>query len=437
MKITFIGAGSIAFTTAVISDLTLFSAFNDAELCLMDIDEYHLQEVTKCVERIVNERKTSNKITPTTNREEALSDADGVLITVFNGDVDIWKHEILIPKKYGIDINVGDTRSVSGIFRALRNIPLLLDICKDVERICPKAVVLNYTNPMSMLCKAIQTYTKADVTGLCHSVQGTSKMLAEWAGVDYSEVEYTCAGINHMAFFVELKHNGKDIYPILREKIEDDEYYNKEKVRNEIFKTFGYYVTESSGHNSEYTPWFRKRPDLIRKFCSPVGANWNPGEYAFSLNLRSDPDRFDNKVKEFMEKPIAEKLSGEYAANIFNARMGDNTPFSFNANVINNGSIENLPYDACVEIPVIASADGYERKFRGKLPDAAAIMVAQTAGIENLVVDAWHERSKQKVYQAVSLDPLSSAVLSLEEIKSMCDELFEVNKEYLGDYKDQ
>lgn len=435
MKISFIGAGSVSFTTAVLCDLTTYPAFNDAEICLMDIDEYHLDKVRECVERIKRDRKVNIKITATTSREEALTGADGVVITVFNGDVDVWQHEIIIPKKYGVDINVGDTRSVSGIFRALRNIPLMLDICKDIERICPKAVVLNYTNPMSMLCKAMQTYTNVDVTGLCHSVQGTSRMLAEWADADYKDVTYTCAGINHMAFFLELKCNGKDLYPILREKIKDKKYYNQEKVRNEIFKTFGYYVTESSGHNSEYTPWFRKRPDLIRKFCNGEGANWNPGEYAFSLNLRKDPNRFDNRVKDFMNEPIPEERTREYAANILNARLGDYTPFQFNANIINNGCVENLPYDACVEIPVTATKDGYERNFQGELPDAVAVMVNQTAGIENLVVDAWKEKSKDKVYQAVSLDPLCSAVLSLEEIKEMCDELFEVNKDYLGDYK--
>lgn len=435
MKITFIGAGSVQFTTAVVHDITTFPALDSAEICLLDINEYRLEKITECVQRIKTEMESKISITATTDREKALTGADAVICTVFNGDVDVWQHEILIPKKYGVDINVGDTRSVSGIFRALRNIPLLIDICHDIERICPNAVFLNYTNPMSMLCKAMQTYTKVDVTGLCHSVQGTSKMLAEWAGVPAGEVKYTCAGINHMAFFTELTHNGEDLYPLLRQRIEDPVYYNKEKVRNEIFKTFGYYVTESSGHNSEYTPWFRKRPDLIRKFCSPEGSNWNPGEYAFSLNLRSDPNRFDERVKEFMNKKITSDLSGEYAANILNARIGDHTPFPFNANVINNGSIENLPYDACVEIPVVASERGYERKFQGKLPSAAAIMVAQTAGIENLVVEAWEEKSKEKVYQAVSLDPLCSAVLSLEEIKDMCDELFAVNKEYLGDFK--
>ena len=434
-KITFIGAGSVQFTTAVVNDLATYPAFDDAQICLMDTNEHHLKSITECVERIKREKGTPFEIVSTLSREEAIKDADAVVCTVFNGDVDIWKHEIEIPKKYGVDICVGDTRSVSGIFRALRNIPLMLDICHDIERLSTKAVMLNYTNPMSMLCKAMQTYTNVDVTGLCHSVQGTSKMLADWAGVDYKDVTYTCAGINHMAFFTELKCNGQDLYPVLREKIKEPEFYNKEKVRNEIFKTFGYYVTESSGHNSEYTPWFRKRPDLIRKYCSPIGANWNPGEYAFSLKLRSDPYRFDNGVKAWMDKPLLKERGHEYAANILNARIGDNTPFEFNANIINNGSIENLPFDACVEIPVIASKDGYERKYQGKLPDAAAVMVAQTAGIENLVVKSWEKRSKQMLYQAVSLDPLCSAVLSLEEIKEMCDEILEVNKEYLGDFK--
>lgn len=435
MKISFIGAGSVQFTTAVVHDITTYSALDAAEICLMDIDGYRLKRITECVERIKSEMDSNIRIVATTDREEALRGADAVICTVFNGDVDVWQHEILIPKKYGVDINVGDTRSVSGIFRALRNIPLLLDICHDIERICPDAIMLNYTNPMSMLCKVMQTYTKVDVTGLCHSVQGTSRMLAEWAEVPLDEVKYTCVGINHMAFFVELEHKGKDIYPLLRQRIEDPEYYNKEKVRNEIFKTFGYYVTESSGHNSEYTAWFRKRPDLILKYCNEKGANWNPGEYAFSLNLRRDPDRFDKLVDEFMKKELTKERGHEYAANIINARMGDHTPFQFNANILNHGSVENLPYDSCVEIPVVADENGYTRAYQGKLPTAAATLVAYTSSIENLVVEAWENKSKQMVYQAVSLDPLCSAVLSLEEIKSMCDELFEVNREYLGDYR--
>lgn len=434
-KIAFIGAGSVQFTTAVVKDITTYPALDTAEICLMDINEYRLAEITKCVQRIQKDMDSAITITSTTSREEALRNADAVIVTVFNGDVDIWRHEIEIPMEYGVNINVGDTRSVSGIFRALRNIPLMLDICHDMERICPNAFMLNYTNPMAMLCKAMQTYTKVDVTGLCHSVQGTSKMLAEWAGVDYADVHYTCVGINHMAFFTELKAGDVDLYPILAEKVNTETFYNKEKVRNEIFKTFGYYVTESSGHNSEYTPWFRKRPDLIRKFCSAQGANWNPGEYAYSLKLRQDPSRFDNLVKAFMEKPLEKTRGHEYAANILNARIGDGTPFAFNANVPNNGSVENLPYDACVEIPVTATKNGYIRNFQGRMPSSVAPLVAYTANIENLTVEAWEKKSKQLVYQAVSLDPLCSAVLSLQEIRDMCDEIFAVNQAFLGDFK--
>jgi len=435
MKITFIGAGSVNFTTAVVKDIATFDALKSAEICLMDINEYRLTKITECVNRINTELEADFTVTPTLDRREALTGADAVVCTVFNGDIDIWQHEIIVPKKYGVDINVGDTRSVAGIFRALRNIPLMLDICNDIVEICPNAFLLNYTNPMAMLCKAMQTYTKADVTGLCHSVQGTSHMLASWAGVEYSKLKYTCAGINHMAFFTELSVDGEDIYPILREKIKDPEYYNKEKVRNEIFKTFGYYVTESSGHNSEYTPWFRKRPDLIRKFCSPEGANWNPGEYAYSLNLRRDPSRFDNLVSDWMKKPLTKTRGAEYAANIINARIGDGTPFKFNANLLNNGSIENLPCDACVEIPVTVDKSGYTREYKGSLPAAPAILVSLTASIENLAVEACMNKSKEMVYQAVSLDPLCSAVLSLEEVRMMCDELFVLNGEYLGDYR--
>lgn len=434
-KISFIGAGSVGFTTKVVKDITTFPALDDAEICLMDLDSYRLGEIKKCIERIKSEMDSAIQITATTSREEALLGADAVVVTVFNGDIDIWQYDIEIPKKYGVDINVGDTRSVSGIFRALRNIPLMLEICRDMERLCPNAFMLNYTNPMAMLCKAMQTYTKTDVTGLCHSVQGTSRMLAEWAGVDQKDLTYTCAGINHMAFFTELKVGNRDLYPILRERIEEPEYYNKEKVRNEIFKTFGYYVTESSGHNSEYTSWFRKRPDLILKYCSAEGANWNPGEYAFSLKRRKDPNRFDNLVKDFMEKPLDRARGYEYAANIINARIGDGEPFAFNANVLNNGSIENLPYDACVEIPVVASPEGYRRIYQGKLPSSVAPLVALTASIENLVVEAFVKKSKELIYQAVSLDPLCAAVLSLAEIRALCDELFEINKEFLGDYQ--
>ena len=436
MKFAFIGAGSLQFTTSCMRDLLTFDAFKDAEFALMDTNAENLKNITHVCEKIAEVMECPRvKITPTDDRIEALKGADGVLCTVFNGDVDIWRHEIEIPKKYGVDINVGDTRSVSGIFRALRNIPLMLDICADIEKYCPNAVFLNYTNPMAMLCGAMQKHSNVEVTGLCHSVQGTVKMLAEWLEIPKEEIVYKCMGVNHQAFYTVLKHKGKDLYPLLREKLKDEEFYNKEIVRNEMFLKLGYYVTESSGHNSEYNQWFRKRPDLIEKYCTH-GTNWNPGEYAFSLNLRLDRKANTKKqYDEFLEKGIDKEKSIEYAANIFNARLGDGKPFVFNGNVLNHGSIPNLPYDACVEVPVVADFMGFKTTIAGNLPEHLAILVNTTARIENLVVEAAMKKSREMVYEAVYMDPLSSAVLSLDEIRNMCDEIFEKNVDYLGDYK--
>ncbi len=435
-KITFIGAGSLQFTSKTTRDLLTFPEFQDCEIALMDINQENLDNIYQVCLRIKEAMSCPDcRITRTTSRAEALRGADGVLCTVFNGDVDIWRHDIEIPKKYGVDINVGDTRSVSGIFRALRNIPLMLDICSDIEKYCPKAVFLNYTNPMAMLCNAMQRYSNVEVTGLCHSVQGTIDMLAGWLEVPVEEIVYKCAGVNHQAFYLELKYKDVDLYPKLRELMKNPQIYNQEQVRNEMFLQLGYYVTESSGHNSEYNQWFRKRPDLIEKYCTH-STGWNPGEYAYSLKLRTeralDPGK---QYREWLENEIDTKKSMEYAADIFNARFGDERPFIFNGNVPNQGSIPNLPFDACVEVPVVADRMGFKTTIAGPLPDHLAILVNTTARIENLVVEAAMRKDREAVYHAVCMDPLTSAVCSLEEIRQLCDELFDVNREYLGDYK--
>lgn len=435
-KFAFIGAGSLQFTTSCLRDLLTFDAFKDCEVRLMDINPDHLAYMEKICHKIKEAMNCPEcRIVATTDRIEALKGADGVLCTVFNGDVDVWRYEIEIPMKYGVDINVGDTRSVSGIFRALRNIPLLLDICKDIETYCPNAVFLNYTNPMAMLCNAMQKYANVEVTGLCHSVQGTIEMLAEWLDIPVDEIDYLCKGVNHQAFYTELTHHGENLYPKLREYLQDPDNFDKEQVRNEMFLKLGYYVTESSGHNSEYNQWFRKRPDLIEKYCTKK-TNWNPGEHAFSLNGRMERKaNWRKQYEEFLEKDVDTKKSHEYAADIFNARLGDGKPFVFNGNVINHGSIPNLPYDCCVEVPVVADRMGFKTTIAGELPAHLAILVNTTARIENLVVEAAMKKSKELVYQAVYMDPLTSAVCSLDEIKNMCDEIFEKNQEYLGDYK--
>ena len=431
-KFAFIGAGSYIFTRNLVRDLFTFPAFEDCHIALMDINPLRLEKITACVNKINATFGNKATVTSTMNRAEALEGADGVVCTVFNGDIDIWRYDIEIPKEYGVDINVGDTRSVSGIFRALRNIPLMLDICRDIEKYCPKAVFLNYTNPMSMLCKAMQANTKVEVTGLCHSVQGTAKMLAEWIGAQPEDMTYTCAGVNHQAFYIDLRCKGEDAYPLLRKALENPEVWNKEQVRNEMFRHLDYYPTESSGHNSEYNAWFRKRPDLIEKYCTH-GTGWNPGEYAYSLNLRLEREK--TWVKELdqwiNEEEVDKNHSGEYASNIFNARFGDGKLFKFNGNVLNKHLIDNLPENCCVEVPVLASQYGMEPIHVGPLPDHLAILVGTTARIEDMVAEAAVTGDRRKVFQAVCMDPLCSAVCSLQEIKEMTDALFEKNKDYL------
>ena len=261
-------------------------------------------------------------------------------------------------------------------------------------------------------------------------------MLAEWLETPVDEIDYLCAGVNHQAFYLKLEHNGQNLYPKLAKKLEDSEFYNKEQVRNEMFRHLGYYVTESSGHNSEYNAWFRKRPDLIEKYCTH-STNWNPGLHAFSLNSRLErAGSWKQEITDWIEnEPVDTNRSSEYAANIFNARFGDRTPFKFNGNVINDGSITNLPYDACVEIPVFADKDGIHKTIVGELPAHLAILVSTTAQIENHVVRAAMTKSREDVYHAVMMDPLCSAVCSLQEIRDMCDLIFEKNTDYLGDYK--
>lgn len=435
-KIAFIGAGSLVFTRNIVRDILSFPAFHDCTIALMDINETSLLRVKAAVDKIVEHGKYPAQIIATTDRIEALKDADGVITTILTGGYDQIYYDIAIPKKYGISINVGDTRGPSGIFRFLRTIPVMLDICKDIGRYCPNAVFLNYTNPMAMLCSAMQKTTKVTVTGLCHSVQSTAAKLAKWIGAPENEIAYFCAGINHQAWYLEFKWNGQDAYPLIREAVKKPEIYNEEQVRNEMLFHLGYYVTESSGHNSEYNPWFRKRPDLIEKYCMH-GTGWNPGLPISleKLNNKAAAESRDKAFKEWMEKPIDDHKSIEYAANIFNAVFGDMMPFEFHGNVQNFNLIENLPYGACVEVPVLASKRGLSPMHIGRLPEQLALLNSINAQCEELAVEAALTGDPQKVYHAVYYDPLTSAVLSLGEIKSMVDEMFEANKDWITYFK--
>ena len=418
-------------------DILTFPLLEDATLALMDIDPERLDFINRAVNRIVDEGKYPAKVMATMDRAEALKDADAVIVTILAGGVDVWQHDILIPKKYGVDTNVGDTRGPSGIFRALRTIPVMLGIVKDMEKYCPNATMLNYTNPMAMLCRAMQRESFIQLTGLCHSVQGTAHMLANWIGAPMNEITYTCAGINHLAWYVKYEWNGVDAYPLIRKAITENEaIYNDEQVRNEMFLHLDYYVTESSGHNSEYNWWFRKRPDLIERYCTH-GTGWNPGVYAYILNeYMKREDSWKTEIEKWLAEDTIDLARGhEYAAYIFNATIGDGTLYEFNGNVPNHGLIDNLPQGSCVEVPVMASKRGLSPIHVGKLPDQLAILNNISARCEDLAVQAAIEGDPRKVFHAVCFDPLTSAVLSLAEIKQMVDEMLQQNKAWLPQFK--
>lgn len=435
-RIAFIGAGSLGFTRGLVRDILTFPVLRGSTIVLMDINKDRLEFARQACQTIVDRGNYPAQIIATTDRAEALKGADAVLCTILAGDVSIWQHDILIPKKYGIDTNVGDTRSVSGVFRALRTIPVMLGIVKDMERYCPQAILLNYTNPMAMLCRAMQRKSKVQVSGLCHSVQGTASMLARWIGAKDEEITYLCAGINHQAFYLEFQRNGKDVYPAIRKAMQTPKIYKEEIVRNEMFLALDYYVTESSGHNSEYNWWFRKRPDLLKKYCLP-STGWNPGEYAYILKCyQKTAKNWRKDIQKWFKDgaPFPLERGQEYAAFIINAYAGGEA-FKFNGNVPNTGLITNLPPDVCVEVPVLADQRGLNPIHVGALPAQLAALINVSVSVEEMAVEAALTGNPRLVYQAICFDPLCASVLGLREIKSMVQDMLRKNKAYLPQFK--
>ena len=435
-KIAFIGAGSLGFTRGLVRDILTFPLLKDSTIALMDINKDRLEFARRAAQLLVDRNKVNAKVVATLDRKEALKGADAVLCTILNGGVHVWRHDIEIPKKYGVDINIGDTRGPAGIFRALRTIPVMVSICKDMEKYCPGAILLNYTNPMAMLCRAMQRRTFVKVTGLCHSVQGTAKMLARWIGADFKDIDYTCAGINHQSFYLSYRWKGKDAYPLIRRAVTTrNKIYNEEQVRNEMFLHLGYYVTESSGHNSEYNWWFRKRPDLIRKYCT-TGTGWNPGHYAYILKEYLKVDRSWKKdTAAWFKKgaPISLERGHEYAASIINACLGGET-FVFNGNVPNT-AITNLPAGVCVEVPVMARRNALETMHVGALPPQLAALNNLSVAIEEMAVESALTGNPEMALHACLYDPLTASVLSMAEIRRMVQEMLFRNRDYLPQFR--
>jgi alpha-galactosidase len=427
-KIVIIGAGSFNFTRAISRDIFTFPALADSHIALVDLPAggERMEAARAVIEKTIQKGGYPGSVSATFNRREALEGADAVLITIRNDtSLDMWSCDLTIPKKYGVDTVIGDTRGPSGVFRFLRSAPVLLEICRDIERYAPRAVVLNYTNPMDMVCSYLSKMTCLQITGLCHSVQGTAAMLAEWIGADLRDVAYLCAGINHQAFFLEYKWQGRDAYPKIRKAVATDAVYEKDIVRNEMFLALGYYPTESSGHNSEYNAWFRKRQDLIARYA--------PDSYASSIRLIAEREKTRNEEmrRQVEDDTIDLERGKEYAAEILNALLGDGTLFEFNGNVPNRGLITNLPLEATVEVPVTASKAGLRAYRVGDLPRHLAALNYQNAQAEELAVEGCIAGDRNKIYLSAVCDPLTSAVCSLEEIRAMVNEMFAANRERL------
>ncbi len=436
-KIVIIGAGSHVFSKNLITDFLSYPELRECTISLMDINKEALDMTTAFARKLIKQHGLGTKLESTTDRKTALEGADYVVVSIRVGGLEANKPDLLIPAKYGVKQGVGDTIGPGGVFYGLRHIPVLLDICHDMENLCPEALLINYTNPMAMLCWAMNDYSKIKNVGLCHSVQGTAYELSRYIGAPFNEVSYWVAGINHMAWFLEFKWRGKDAYPLLRQKFKDPNVYSRSDahwagpdiVRVEIFKALGYFNTESSQHMSEYVPYFRKRPELFEKFKlrDPTLRIEGVGE---------DRKRQDEEMKRVIESDqvIPLRRSGEYCSSIIYA-METGIPTQINGNVKNNGLITNLPESCCVEVPCLVDKNGIHPCYVGRLPPQCAALNRTNINVQELGVLAAVEKDKNLVFQAILVDPLTSAVLTIDEIRNMVDEMFEAEANYLKGFK--
>lgn len=441
-KITLIGAGSVVFTRNLCSDILLTPALQESTIALMDIDPERLAQARDLVQAIIDQRGLEARVEATTDRREAVRDADYVITTFQQGGLDAYELDIEIPQRYGVEQCVGDTLGPGGVFRALRTIPVLIGLCQDMDDLAPGALLLNYVNPMVANCWAVDVATGRPHVGLCHSVQETSEMLARWIGVPYDEVAFLCAGINHQAWFLEFRRGKEDLYPLIWEAIERPEVYAQEPVRIELMKHFGYFVTESSGHASEYVPYFRKsaqmvNEDLVPRFKDKVNYWFDFGRTGGYL--RHCISRFAEAQKEYEEllegvKDLPTKRTHEYGSYIIEA-IETNRPVRINGNVPNWGVIDNLPRGCCVEVPCLVDGNGIQPMAVGALPTQLAALNRTNVNVQELIVEAALSGDVEAVYHAVMLDPLTAAVCTLPQIRSMVDEMLAAQAQWLPQFQ--
>jgi alpha-galactosidase len=421
----------------LVNDILMFDELLDSEIVLMDIDHERLDLIHRLMARLAKQEGLPTRFSATADRREAVDGADYVVVAFQVGGLEAYRLDVDIPLKYGVDQCVGDTLGPGGVFRGLRSIPEHRKLLDDMEELCPNAFLLNYANPMAINCKAIADYSEVVSVGLCHGVQHTANMLADWAGVAADEVDYWVAGINHMAWFLRFEHNGEDLYPRLWEVLDEKYETTHEKYRIEMMRATGYFMTESPGHLSEYIPYFRKRKDLLEKYNGPGFGGETKAHYNMCL---AGKDHYLDEIRRQIEGvepvPFRRYRSVEYAANIIHAHQ-TGEEFRLNGNVLNTGLITNLPEGSCVEVPCYVDKMGIHPAFVGDLPEVCAALNRTNVNVQNLAAEAGLWGDREKAYQAVLLDPLTAAVLSPAEIRQMVDEMFEAEKRWLPQFEEE
>ena len=441
-KITIVGAGGFVFPFRLIGDLVSFPALRSSTLCLMDVDAGRLSRTASAARALTTHHGFDTEVVETTDRREALRDADFVIITFQVGGVESYRHDVEIPRKYGVDQTVGDTVGPGGVFRFLRSVDSYEAIAADALQLCPNAQFINYANPMAMATGFLNAKGLKTV-GLCHSVQGTTRMLARTLDVPYDDVSFRCAGINHQAWILSFRRGAEDLYPRLRETMrsrhlrghaagglaEDAGDHSEaaegassyeggnEQVRTTIMESFGYFQTESSHHASEYLPYFRKSPELVLEY---IPQRWDYYEICSAHDEQGDIDEQLARLKANLAPSV------EYGASIVNS-MVTGVPSVVYGNVPNDGLISNLPGEACVEVPCLVDDNGVQPTAIGDLPAQLAAVNRTNIGVQDLAVRAALTGEREHVYHAVMLDPLTSALLTLDQIRSMTDELLQAH----------
>lgn len=437
-KVTILGAGS-RFTRRLITDIVQVPGLENGEFALVDIDAERLGLATSLTNKIIGMTGKRWQVHSSADRREVMAGSDYLINTIEVSGLQAVQLEHEIPLKYGVKQCTGGTICAGGVFTALRTIPTWLEILRDAEQLCPNALVLNYTNPMSMMTLAAVRTSSMPVIGLCHSVPHTSRQLAEYAGVPYEQITWECAGINHMAWFTRLSHHGRDLYPILREKCEDPALFRRDPVRFELMLQMGAFPTESSGHVSDYLPYFRKRQDLIEQYFGQGNLEeleyrdfWAGQTGHAARTWAVDRRERDQIIKRELngEEPISLDRSVEYASVIIEA-VESNRPAKIHGIVPNKGLIPNLPSDGVVEVACMIDRGGFHPCRFGPLPPHLATLCASNMAVFDLTVKAILEGDREAAVHALMLDPLCAAVCSLAEIRQMFDELYEAEKELL------